>query len=431
MKSVGVDLTKVIRNARHVSFGYRTPMRVLWAYAGLFDQRGTKGFVAAGFVSRLTSSMVFVSLILAITERGGGYATAGAVIGALTLAAGLAFPAFGRLIDRYGQHHVLVPMVLAFGVLMLLLTVAIEAREHVWLLVVLAAAAGVPMPVAGPLVRARWTKIYQGTNKLRIAYGFESATIETVEIAGPILVTALVSGIGPLAGLAAVLTCALGGTLALAAQRSTQPEPAGRAAGARDAGNSLRIPALQALYAARFCAGVVFGAMPVSLIAFATAHHGRAFSGLFLGLYGVTSLVAGLGYGALKEQMPLHRRLIVCATLFAAGGLPLLAAPGLLSLIGLLPLAGVAMAPATVTAMEVMQRVAPPAMLTQTISWDATAIAFGMTAGSFLAGAAIAPLGADYAFVVPVCAGLLGLIAVLAGSKPIRAACLAATEVAP
>jgi MFS family permease len=47
---------------------------------------------------------VFVSLILAITERGGGYATAGAVIAALTLAAGLALPVFGRLIDRYGQR---------------------------------------------------------------------------------------------------------------------------------------------------------------------------------------------------------------------------------------------------------------------------------------------------------------------------------------
>jgi predicted MFS family arabinose efflux permease len=65
-------------------------------------------------------------------------------------------------------------------------------------------------------------------------------------------------------------------------------------------------------------------------------------------------------------------------------------------------------------------------MLTQTISWDTTAIAFGMTAGSFLAGATIKPLGADYAFVVPVCAGLLGLVAVLAGSRPIRAGCLAA-----
>lgn len=402
----------------------RAPTRVLRAYVSLFDQRGTKGFVAAGFVSRLTSSMVFVSLILAVTERGSGYATAGAVIGALTLAAGVALPVFGRLIDRYGQHRVLVPQTLAFGALMLALTVAVEAREQEWLLVALAAAAGVPMPVAGPLVRARWTKIYQGTDKLRVAYGLESATIETVEIAGPILVTALVTGIGPLAGLAAVLTCAVGGTLALAAQRGTEPEPAGPVAGG-GAGRPLRIPALQALYAARFSAGAVFGAMPVSIIAFATAHHGRAFSGLFLGLYGVTSLIAGLGYGALNGQVPLHRRLVVSVTLFAAGGIPLLAARGLLSLIGLLPLAGVAMAPATVTAMEVMQRVVPPAMLTQAISWDTTAIAFGMTAGSFLAGATIMPLGADYAFVVPVCAGLLGLLAVLAGRKPIRAACLA------
>ena len=97
----------------------------------------------------------------------------------------------------------------------------------------------------------------------------------------------------------------------------------------------------------------------------------------------------------------------------------------------LLPLAGVAMAPATVTAMEVMQRVVPPAMLTQTISWDTTAIAFGMTAGSVLAGATIAPLGVDYAFAVPVGAGLLSLIAVLAGSKPIRSTCLTTADAIP
>ena len=98
------------------------------------------------------------------------------------------------------------------------------------------------MLTAGPLVRARWTKIYQGTDKLRIAYGFESATIETVEIAGPILVTALVTGIGPLAGLAAVLACALGDPPALAAHAA--PSPIRHAAGG-EVGNSLRIPALQ------------------------------------------------------------------------------------------------------------------------------------------------------------------------------------------
>jgi hypothetical protein len=41
-----------------VKSGFRAPIRVLRAYIGLFDQPGTKGFVAAGFISRLTSSMV-------------------------------------------------------------------------------------------------------------------------------------------------------------------------------------------------------------------------------------------------------------------------------------------------------------------------------------------------------------------------------------
>jgi hypothetical protein len=110
---------------------------------------------------------------------------------------------------------------------MLLLTGAIAAGAPAWQLVLPAAAAGTPMPVAGPLVRARWIRMYQGTDKLRVAYGFESATIEIVDIAGPILVTALAIGIGRLAGLVAMVVCALGGTLALAARAGPgQPEAA-------------------------------------------------------------------------------------------------------------------------------------------------------------------------------------------------------------
>jgi hypothetical protein len=84
------------------------------------------------------------------------------------------------------------------------------------------------------------------------------------------------------------------------------------------------------------------------------------------------------------------------------------------------------MAPATVSAMEVMQRVVPASVLTQTISWDTTSIGLGMTAGSFLAGTAAALLGTGLGYTVPVCAGLLALIAVLAGRRPLRAACLSA-----
>jgi MFS family permease len=242
-------------------------VRLFALYTSLFHEPGAKGFAAAGFVSRLTMSMVTVGLILAVTVHGGGYATAGVAVAALTLASGVALPVFGRLFDRYGQRRVLIPMVLAFGALMLLLIGAIAAGASSWLVVLLAAAAGMPMPVA----------------------------------------------------------------LTLAAQRSTEPEPSGRAAQARWTAGPLRVPALRALYLARFCIGGVFGALPIATVAYATAHHDRASSGLLL--------------------------------------------------------AGVTMAPVTVSAMEVMQLVVPASMLTETISWDTTALAFGMTARSAVVGA--------------------------------------------
>jgi MFS family permease len=394
-------------------------LRPLGLYARLFDAPGAKGFVAAGFVSRLTTSMVTVGLVLSITARGRGYTAAGATVAALTLATGLALPVFGRMFDRYGQHRVLLPMATAFGALMLAVIGAIAAGSPAWLLAILAALAGASMPVAGPLVRARWTKIYRNTPLLRTAYGFESATIEVVYIVGPILVTALVIGIGWLAGLAAVVVCALAGTLALAVQRGTEPEPSGQPA--RRGTSALRVPALRSLYVTRFCFGAVLGAMPIATIAVATAHHDRPFSGLLLGLWGCTSMLAGLSYGALRERAALHRRLMVSVVLFAVGLLPLLAVRNLLTLVGGLLLAGVCMAPVTVSAMEVMQLVVPASMLTETISWDATFLAFGMTGGTALTGAAVARIGVSHLYAIPVCCALLALIMIVIGSRNIRA----------
>jgi MFS family permease len=395
--------------------------RALGPYPGLFDVPGPTGFVIAGFVSRLTASMVTVGLVLAITARGDSYATAGTVLAVLPLAFGLMSPFFGRRIDRYGQREVLVPLTIAFGVVMTALAVAIGAGAPTWVLCPLAAGAGVVLPSAAPLVRARWTKLYQGTPKLRAAYGFDSANTEVVFIVGPILVTALATGVGPEAGLAAVVVCAVAGTLALAAQRSTQPDPAGPAA--RRTASALRFPALRAIYLTRLCLGGVLGAVPVVTVAYATAQHGRGFSGLLLGAWGTASMAGGLIYGAAGVATPLARRLLASVLMFAAGFIPLLFVSGIVSLALLLLVAGLAMAPIAVSVMEVMQQVVPASMLTETLSWDGTALAFGLSAGALTGGEAVSYLGVSHVYAVPAGYGLLALLAVLAGGRHIRAAC--------
>jgi MFS family permease len=395
-------------------------------YASLFGPTGTTRFVIAGLASRLTTSMVSFGLLLALSEHGRGYAWAGGAVAALTLTNGLTMPALGRLYDRRGQHWTLVRIAPAFGVLMTLLMVAIGMNAPIWLVVALAAAAGAPMPVVGPLVRARWTALFGDSPLLRAAYGFESATIEVVYIVGPVLVGALATGVGRMAGLAAVVVCGVGGTLALAVQRGTEPEPAGTAA--KRTTSSLRLPALRVLYSSRFCVGGVFGSVPVATVAFATAHGHRGQSGLLLGLWGVTSLVGGLVYGAVEARASLPRRLLVTVLLFAVGGLPLLAVRGIVSVALALALAGIAMAPATVSAMEVMQRVVPSTMLTETISWDGTVLALGMTAGTMASGAVVGQVPSDLAYVVPVGWGLLSLLLVAAGRGTIGSACVEAEE---
>jgi MFS family permease len=397
---------------------------MLRLYAALFKPPGVVAFVAAGFVSRLTTAIVSFGLLLALSAHGGSYAVASVSVAVLTLASGLALPAFGRLYDRRGQQWVLVRIAPVFGALMITLMAAIASGAPSWLIIAASAAAGLSMPVTGPLVRARWTAIFHGQPLLRTAYGFESATIEIVYIAGPILAAALATGVGRMAPLVAVVVCGVGGSLALAMQRGTQPEPAAsEPEPGHRTGGVWRLAELRVLYACRFFVGVVFGSVPVATVVFATAHNGRSESGLLVGLWGLTSMVAGLGYGGLKERAALYPRLLVTLVLFALGGLPLLAARGMLSAAAVLLISGITMAPVTVSAMEVLQRAVPASILNETIFWDGTVLAFGMAAGTAAAGACAQHLPSSLTFGVSAAGGVLALAVVAIWGGKIQRAC--------
>ena len=67
-------------------------------------------------------------------------------------------------------------------------------------------------------------------------------------------------------------------------------------------------------------------------------------------------------------------------------------------------------------------------MLIETLSWDGTALAFGMAAGALLGGSAVRHIGIDHIYAVPAAFGLLALAAVFAGGRQIRAGCMPASQ---
>jgi MFS family permease len=398
--------------------------RAVAGYRAIFVAPGAASFVAAGFVSRLTTAMIGVGLILAVTDSGGHYGQAGAIVGVLLAANAVAGPAVGRLADRLGQDRVLARVALGFGLAMSAMIVGVREGASAWLLYLLAVACGVTMPVAGPMVRTRWTTLFAGSDRLRTAYAFESVTVEVVYILGPVLVTALAIGISPLAGLILVLVCAVGGTLALAAQRSTQPPPAPATAGRR--ARALSGPLL-ILCAAQVGVGIVYGSIEIVTVAFATAEGHRGATGLLLALWCVGSILSGLVFGAIALHGALGTRLAVSAIVMTIALVPLAFVPlapaaGLALFAALLVIGGLGLSPLAVTLMEVLQRVVASAALTEAIAWVTAALAMGMMLGSLLGGLAVQHGGMHWAFAVPPAGAALAMIAVLAGAVLLRPA---------
>ncbi len=91
-----------------------------------------------------------------------------------------------------------------------------------------------------------------------------------------------------------------------------------------------------------------------------------------------------------------------------------------------LVLAGLAMAPATITVFEVIQRVVPAGALTEAVSWAGSGVVLGMTAGTLAGGWAAEHLGIHRMYAVPVAYAALALAVIAVRYPRLRAQCQAA-----
>lgn len=354
--------------------------------------------------------MAGLGIVWLVHAETGSFGAAGLVTGAFAVAETVAGPQTARLMDRFGQPRVLVPLLCAHaGAITALVALALTGAPALPLTAA-GLAAGATIPQIGALSAARWSALLHGRAELTPAFALETLSNEVAFLLGPALAVLAATQVHPAAGTVLAAALVVGAGLAFAAQRRTAPAPAGKPAGT-DAVQPARGPGtlwtrnFAVLLAVNLALGVFFGSMQVSVSAFAEVHHAASAAGFLYGMMSVASLLAGLAYGRYRRRTPPAARLPLILTFLACASLlPLLAdAPWQLGLALLLPGAGVA--PLLIVSSTLVESVIDRPVLTQAFTWANSASAAGIAVSAAAVGRLVDGSGGPRAgFAVPLLA---------------------------
>ena len=367
----------------------------------------------ASLIGRLPMGAIGLVFILRTHEITGSFAAGGGATAAYALSLGLVAPGLGRLIDLKGQTLVL----LGAGVLQagaLVAFAALPGDAALPLIVALAALTGASQPPLGATVRSLWNRDLDDDTR-HVLFTGESAVLEGIYIAGPVLI---VAGIGGLISIpAAAVACgafALIGTVMFVltpASRAWRPAPDR----VRGLAGALASPGVRTLLATMAVLGIGIGVIEVAVPALCQRAGAPSATGFVFGLWGLGSLIGGAVASRLQAGPDPGRRVIVLLTALAGGTLPLVLASDVVSLGALIFLAGIAIAPALAAVHSLAGRLAVHGTVTEAYTWLGTGMGAGIAAGAALGGAVVE--GADTHTAFALAAGALGMAAAVAATR--------------
>jgi MFS family permease len=379
---------------------------MLAPYRNVLSTPGAKAFSLAGLMSRLPMSTVSLGIVLLVAHRTGSYGTAGVMSACYTIATAVSNPAMARMIDRFGQARVLIPVSVGLAVAVAAFVVAVERDWPAPVPHLFAVSAGVLTPPIGAVVRARWSYALGAGAGLHTAFSLEAVIDEATFMLGPVLVTVLATEVNEVAGLLVVACLALSGGCWLASMRATEP-PVRPALGADTTAEALGWAWLVPMVVAAACLGSLFGATEVVTVAFAKEQAHVGLTGALLAIWASGSLIAGLITGAVRWTAGPLRRYRLGALSMAVVMAPLPFVPNVYVLAVALFLGGFAISPTLVASMSLIEANIPAARLTEGITWLSTGIGCGIAPGAAVAGHLIDVYGASTAYFVPVAGGIL------------------------
>ncbi|GAB3496893.1 MFS transporter [Flexivirga lutea] len=384
---------------------------MLKPYRALLATPQAARFLVGSLIARLGGAMFGVAVVAMVAGRSGSYSLAGAVsaVGLIMLAATAA--GVGRMVDRFGQRRVTVPLAL-WGVCWdaVLVVVSMSGAPHWLLFVAYPLSAVVAAPDA--MSRARWVHLLAGQpERLHTAMSLEQVLDEFAFVVGPAVAVLLATTVTPEAGfIAAAVLYAVGSLLFVSARASeppVQPPESGVTAGVIRNLPVLVVALIMVL------TGGILGANDVVTLAFSAEHGHKDLAGLILALFALGSGCAAIVFGACEMKGTLSRTLLLGTVAMCVLEAPILLVDNLVALSAVLLVAGAATAPTLITSMKLAQTLVRPGQVNESMGVVFTGLLIGVAAGSAISGAVIERWNAHVAYAVPVLSGV-GAIALAA-----------------
>ncbi len=430
--------------------------RLFSGYAQLLSIPGTKRFTFAVLLAGMPGPMVGMSVTIGIQHYYGSYGLAGRLTGTQAIATAIIGPLLGRLVDRYGQKRVSIPAVgtwmVAAATFVGCLLAHVPSTVYYFIMPFLAI-----LPPWGAMCRARWAHILKGDTasvdrSLAMCSIFDemmwivgnplSSILAVWSVPGAFAFTAICVTLGAILFLGAIgqpdsqLDKARKANMSLsdylkksqlataqAAQISQKGTRNNTRTSTKKGASSMAFnPAIIALAATWFGLGAFQSASSISIISYARELGIPQITGLIFACFSFSSLVGVTFYGAHQWQTPLWKRFYICLAVlcFGLGSFSLTTA--LWQVIVIYLLIGVCQAPTWVNGNQIIMRLVPTSMFTETVALTDAMNSVGSSVGSATAGHFIDMAGSRGGFYTVAVLALTELVISFIGFRQIKAA---------
>jgi MFS family permease len=416
--------------------------RLFSGYATLLSIPGARRFTFAVLLAGMPGPMVGMSVTIGIQHYYGSYGLAGSLTGTQAIATALIGPLLGHLVDRYGQKRVSVPAVgmwmAAAVAFVTCLLCRVPPSVYYFIMPFLAI-----LPPWGAMCRARWAHLLAGDaasidrslamcsiiDEMMWIVGNPLASILAVwSVPGAFAFTAVCVIIGAVLFLGAIgepdseLDKARKAGMSLNDYRDSAKKAAAKTTASKSTASLLLSPAIIALCVTWFGLGAFQSATSISIISYARQLGVPQVTGFIFACFSFSSLVGVTFYGAHQWQVPLWKRFYICLAVLAVGLGSFSLITALWQVIVIYLLVGVCQGPTWVNGNQIVMRLVPTSLFTETVALMNAMNSVGSSVGSATAGHFIDIAGPHGGFLTVAALAFAAVVIAFIGFRQIKAA---------